>query len=415
MTRRSHLVLRTLWSLAVLLLSHAPVTRADMIPVSDGRKVYAKAVYQGVPQEGTFHADFFQWFDATANPEVTLWEPCEGSPEDSCTIGDAASFAYQLSLFLPNGMQFNGATSGRWGGPPSGSYEFESLFQMTFQLIEPHRYNFFWEIDPGEWPSIGLVRGYIRLTGPVPYLSFNHLEAGVLADSGMLGPGTYTLEARSWGASTEEFWGGAVYSGTFECVPDTTTQLFYEPQDQVVGVGGTITFSAGAPCTGATYQWRRNLTPLSNGGRVSGATGPTLTIQNATAADSGYYDVIVTCAGAPRISRLAHLGVLTTITGVGDERIGPAPMLTIRTPGPNPFRSATWLQYAAALPMRVRAEVFDARGARVRTLMDGIISGNGSFVWDGATPSGTPVPAGIYFLRVAGDGFQETRKLVLVR
>ena len=43
-----------------------------------------------------------------------------------------------------------------------------------------------------------------------------------------------------------------------------------------------------------TYQWRRDQTPLSNGGRVSGADTDTLTIDDAIPGDSGVYDVLVT-------------------------------------------------------------------------------------------------------------------------
>jgi hypothetical protein len=54
-------------------------------------------------------------------------------------------------------------------------------------------------------------------------------------------------------------------------------------------VGGTINLSVGVDSAAPpTYQWFRGLTP------VPGATNPTLTISNATLADAGPYDVVVT-------------------------------------------------------------------------------------------------------------------------
>ena len=50
----------------------------------------------------------------------------------------------------------------------------------------------------------------------------------------------------------------------------------------------TFTVVANANGDPLTYQWRKNGVP------ISGATGPTLTINNITAAEAGDYDVVVT-------------------------------------------------------------------------------------------------------------------------
>jgi hypothetical protein len=56
-----------------------------------------------------------------------------------------------------------------------------------------------------------------------------------------------------------------------------------------------ITVTASASGYGrVSYQWRRDGQELSDGGNVSGATSDTLTIDPATAADDGAYDVVVT-------------------------------------------------------------------------------------------------------------------------
>jgi hypothetical protein len=104
-------------------------------------------------------------------------------------------------------------------------------------------------------------------------------------------------------------------SGTSD--PSITTQ----PQSQTVDSGGNAAFTMAA--SGAqSYQW------YFNGTAIAGATNPTLTITNATVADSGTYvgvaknasgsvsssSVLLTVANVPTVSRLSNLSILTTIT-----------------------------------------------------------------------------------------------------
>ena len=69
------------------------------------------------------------------------------------------------------------------------------------------------------------------------------------------------------------------------------------PTSQTVGHGATVTFNATVSPSAIGqlfYQWQTNGTNLVNGGRISGATSPTLTITDAQTNDSSAdYDVIV--------------------------------------------------------------------------------------------------------------------------
>jgi hypothetical protein len=84
---------------------------------------------------------------------------------------------------------------------------------------------------------------------------------------------------------------GIVDMGAYERIPITVT----DPGDLTVCSGDQAVFSVTA--TGQptlTYQWRKNSNPISNGGSISGATTPTLTINPTVTGDSGTYDVVVT-------------------------------------------------------------------------------------------------------------------------
>ncbi|HYX22457.1 MAG TPA: right-handed parallel beta-helix repeat-containing protein, partial [Thermoanaerobaculia bacterium] len=79
--------------------------------------------------------------------------------------------------------------------------------------------------------------------------------------------------------------------GAYERIPITVTA----PADVTVCAGAPAVFSVTA--TGQptlTYQWRKNGTPLSDGGSISGSTTDTLTINPTVTGDSGTYDVVVT-------------------------------------------------------------------------------------------------------------------------
>jgi subtilisin family serine protease len=64
----------------------------------------------------------------------------------------------------------------------------------------------------------------------------------------------------------------------------------------------------------------------------------------------------------------------------------------------------------------VRLEIYDVRGARVRTLVDGIQTPDEHReTWDGRDDTGDLVASGVYFYRLSVDGRSLTRKLVLIR
>jgi hypothetical protein len=80
--------------------------------------------------------------------------------------------------------------------------------------------------------------------------------------------------------------------------------------DQTVYPTGSATLAISAWGLGpVTYQWRRNGSPLSDGGTVSGAQTKALTISPISFADAGSYDVLVTDACGQTTSNPAALSV----------------------------------------------------------------------------------------------------------
>jgi flagellar hook assembly protein FlgD len=65
---------------------------------------------------------------------------------------------------------------------------------------------------------------------------------------------------------------------------------------------------------------------------------------------------------------------------------------------PNPFRSATTITIPGPAIDGTELRIYDVRGRMVRVLA----ARRPQVAWDGRNQGGAPVPAGLYFARLAG-------------
>ncbi len=95
----------------------------------------------------------------------------------------------------------------------------------------------------------------------------------------------------------------------------------------------------------------------------------------------------------------------------------PSALVRLGEPVPNPAFAVTSLALELPSARPVRAGVFDLSGRRVRGLLAGGALGAGvqRLAWDGADDAGTPVPAGVYFVRVEAGGPALVRRIVRLR
>lgn len=85
---------------------------------------------------------------------------------------------------------------------------------------------------------------------------------------------------------------------------------------------------------------------------------------------------------------------------------------------PNPFNPQTTIQYDVPVGYTeyVRINVYDLRGALVRTLVDNVvIHGYHSVVWDGTDKTGKKVSSGIYIYQLQAGEFTKSNKMILMR
>jgi hypothetical protein len=83
---------------------------------------------------------------------------------------------------------------------------------------------------------------------------------------------------------------------------------------------------------------------------------------------------------------------------------------------PNPFNPTTTIPYDVSERARVRLEVFDVRGALVRTLVDRVESpGHKRVQWDARDGHGRLVASGVYFFRARIGHFAATRRMTMIK
>jgi hypothetical protein len=83
---------------------------------------------------------------------------------------------------------------------------------------------------------------------------------------------------------------------------------------------------------------------------------------------------------------------------------------------PNPFNPATSLSFTNAHEGLVRVMVYDARGLRVRALVDEVRpAGPQSVAWDGRGDDGRTVAAGLYVARVTTEAGSATCKVMMAK
>lgn len=80
---------------------------------------------------------------------------------------------------------------------------------------------------------------------------------------------------------------------------------------------------------------------------------------------------------------------------------------------PNPFSGRAGITFQLGSPGHVSLEIFDVRGARVRTLVDRRMdAGRYQLPWDGRDGDGAALPAGVYWIQFLSGGTRERSRIV---
>jgi len=124
-----------------------------------------------------------------------------------------------------------------------------------------------------------------------------------------------------------------------------------------------------------------------------------------------YVNVALPAGGTSQVS----VAPVTPVAAVGSAPLGG---VEFAPPAPNPWRAGAPAQFAIRLPAprRVALAVYDVSGRRVASLFDGWLGGGAHRLsWGGLGDDGAPAKAGLYLVRLSGEGISITRRLALTR
>jgi hypothetical protein len=108
-------------------------------------------------------------------------------------------------------------------------------------------------------------------------------------------------------------------------------------------------------------------------------------------------------------------GGLPPSTGVGSDGERPV-AFSFRSPVPNPVRTQARISFD--LPTRAKAQlrVFDVSGRAVRTMDFGELpAGRHDQLWNAYDDAGTPLPGGVYFMRLQANEHRALKRILVLR
>jgi Regulator of chromosome condensation (RCC1) repeat/Fibronectin type III domain/Bacterial TSP3 repeat len=102
------------------------------------------------------------------------------------------------------------------------------------------------------------------------------------SDLGLSSGTRYWYRVRSYNVNCGSPYSKEANASTF-CTTSDVTLITFQPASQVVCAGGSATFSVAATGHSLAYQWRKDGMNLTDGGNISGAQTPSLTLSNVDA------------------------------------------------------------------------------------------------------------------------------------
>jgi hypothetical protein len=99
-----------------------------------------------------------------------------------------------------------------------------------------------------------------------------------------------------------------------------------------------------------------------------------------------------------------------------DDVVAPVVATALKNNFPNPFNPTTTIAFDMATEGFVTIDVFNIKGQKVTTLVNGFESaGSHTVVWDGRDDDGRTTASGVYFYRMQTENYSSIKKMVLMK
>ena len=410
----------TLWRLKDL---SSGIVRVDNHPIFND-PLYAHPVVDGIQFIVTNPEPGFSSFQVVANAAGPL-DP----PEQGCLAFNSNGFPFLNGSDRPDPdrQQTNGSTWGIHTGMTAandGSYAYfltrVSQSGARWPLIMPYDFEIRftagpnWGLAPNAWVN-GSFYGGTAIQMPFELWNIGVNTPDDPSDDYRLFP--YLIDSEGDG-----LFNLAPIDHTVSSIDnDPETDWFYWvlPADQTPGQLGydiianevvnnpALHYYLG-PLTAGTDVIRRMVLVNWNGGDVYDPTFPANL--DALMPEAGTIFRMIT--NKPNVP--GDILMLRGTLGIGDD-----PQIStfeLYQNYPNPFNPATMIRFSLAHRVKVKLEIFNLLGQRVKTLVDAALApGQHRLIWDGRNDAGLRVSSGVYFYRLKAGDYVKSRKMVLIR
>jgi uncharacterized repeat protein (TIGR01451 family) len=151
------------------------------------------------------------------------------------------------------------------------------------------------------------------------------------------------------------------------------------------------------PASGEIRIAMAGMSKFSGNGQIAKLTleknGPIATTQGKVSIAEAYFNDVAVRVEGSAVERKVAFG------------LGPI--------APNPFVEGTSVKFSMARSAAVTLSIYNVHGQLVQTLVDGVIpAGQQQVVWDGSDMAGHKAARGVYFCRMATEGFTATTKII---
>jgi hypothetical protein len=407
--RRSGIAPLLLFAVSLALTSSA--ARADIVPLLNASSVVSASTVQTIsgPLTDT-KIDI-----APATPDV--WN---GNAFSNITDGPNSAFGLMTMSFSANATGLRIFSGGSANIINEGVNKGAANLNLFFQALTVQEADFAITLTQNALPGYAVSLLFpFDVQGGAPYRVLG-ANWGTTSTTGRIAPGTYLVTATARYDSTNLTGGAPAFELDASFANVTNPLVASQPSPQTTAVGSSSNFSVGtnspfatlSATTASTFQWRRNLVNLADGGRISGVTTNHLVISNTAYADSGFYDVIVTQGTTVEPSSLAKLTVVSSTSDVG--RAVAIGGVELSLPQPNPAHGRTSVRFTLPSAMPARLDVLDVSGRVVKMLVPRgeYEAGARSAEWDGSEDGGRHAAPGVYFLRLTAGTSRVVRRVV---
>ncbi|KAA3601596.1 MAG: T9SS C-terminal target domain-containing protein [Calditrichaeota bacterium] len=137
-----------------------------------------------------------------------------------------------------------------------------------------------------------------------------------------------------------------------------------------------------------------------------------LTCDNCQYGVGGHYEPIYAIQG-----QLIHYELVTVVEVNEEVNFVKATEYELFENYPNPFNPETTIQFRIPKTEKVKLEIFNLIGQKIKILASGneFVKGTHSLKWNGTDENGNQVSSGVYFYKLQTENFNQTNKMVLLK